>query len=646
MKKDWYKHGAWAAVIFTEVMTVLCFLIGNQLKAQDTVTFNAVEIKVIKFDLSELGKKTEHIDSSSKEQFKFNYLNDLLSNHSTVFVKNYGPGSIATTALRGGNAIQTAILWNGFNLQNTMLGLSDLSLLPSFLFNDVAIEYGGSSSVWGSGAIAGSIHLNSYSKFGGGDFSAFSIGSGSYGKLNSTALAQFSRKKFYSSSKIYLNRSENNFKYSDTTDKENPTKYAKDASYVSKGFMQDFEFLVKNNQRISLNAWVHDSKRNLQANDPQMTSKANQLDNAIRLMASWSYSKRIFYSVLKSAYFQDKINYNDSINSIYSKSMTRSFMIENDNYFQWFKNQQFNLSVSLLSSAANSDNYDSKKDLNRISILAGNKFIFLKEKLVVYPSLRFEYYTINALPITGNISVDYKLLPSVILKLNTAKVYRQPTLNELYWQPGGNINLKPEQGYTFEAEVSYTKKIKYFSFYVSLSAYSRQINNWILWVPGDNGNPTPLNIQDVWSRGTETSWKLSYQKDNFRIGCSFMTSYVLATIESTEHENDNSVGKQLIYTPRYALSGTAFIALNHFEIYYYHQYFGYRFTSSDNATWLDPYHVASLRANYSITTGKLKFLLFAACNNLYNQNYTVMESRPMPLRNYEVGITVQLRTKN
>ena len=643
MKGKCDRRRAYTSVIFAEVFLAVCFLIASQLKAQDTVLFNTVEIKVVKFKLSELGKKTEHLDSSNKEQFKFNTLNDLLANQSTVFIKSYGPGAIATTALRGGNAAQTAILWNGFNLQNTMLGQTDLSLLPSFLFEDVAIEYGGSSSVWGSGAIAGSIQLNSNAQFGSGNFSRISIGSGSFGKLNSTAQVQFSKKRFISSTKLYLNSAKNNFSYLDTADKETPVSFAKNAAYITTGFMQELKFLIKNNQSVSASVWLNDNKRQLQAIDPQLESKTNQEDNAIRLTAAWTFSRKAYHTSLKSAYFQDKLNYNDSLRSVYSKSTTRSYMIENDNYFQWFRNQQFNLSANVLHSEANSDNYSAKKGMDRISLLAGNKVFFFREKLTLYFAVRFENYSIGSLPVTGNVSTEYKLTRHIGLKFNAAKVYRQATLNELYWRPGGNSELNPEQGYTFEGEVHYSKKIKACTFYVSLAAYSRNIQDWILWVPVANGNPSPTNIQEVWSRGSETTWKLNYQKGNVKTGFSFMSSYVLTTVESSKQENDNSIGKQLIYTPRYVFNANLFFAYKHAELYYFHQYNGYRFTTSDNSAWLDPYKVASLRFNYSMNVNQSRFLIFAACNNFYNQNYAVIHQRPMPLRNYEIGITLQFK---
>ena len=128
--------------------------------AQDTIALQSVEVYTEKTNFSGLGKKIETIDSTLLSQFKFNSLADLISSNSSIFIKQYGSGGLATTAFRGGNASQTAIIWNGFNIQNPMLGQTDIGLLPSVLFDNVSIEYGGSSSLWGSGAVAGSIFLN------------------------------------------------------------------------------------------------------------------------------------------------------------------------------------------------------------------------------------------------------------------------------------------------------------------------------------------------------------------------------------------------------------------------------------------------------------------------------------------------------
>ncbi|MBA2613453.1 MAG: TonB-dependent receptor [Bacteroidetes bacterium] len=628
------------ALVFT------CILTGHISFAQDTVSLKGVEVIAKKMELSQIGKKIEKIDSTIKQQFKLNSIADLLSLNTPVFIKNYGPGALATTAFRGGNASQTALLWNGFNIQNAMLGQSDLSLMPSFLFDNVEVEYGGSSSLWGSGAVGGSIHLKNNSLFNQGLKTAANFGAGSFGLKNVSSSILYSKRHFISSSKIYNSRSDNNFNYRDTTDKEQPIKQQKNAGYNFLGLMQELKFLINSKQIVSVNAWINTNSRRLPSSDPKAESKIYQRDDATRITATWSFINSNFRSGIRAGFFEDKINYTDSLASLFSKSRSQTIIAENENYLTWHKHHQLNFGMNFTSSSATTNNYSATKTLSRASVLVGNKFSFLNDKWLTYISARAEYFSVGTLPVTANISTEYNLTKHFTLMASAARVYRQPTLNELYWLPGGNINLKPEQGYTCEGTINYKAQItNNMSLFVSGAAFSRKIDNWILWIPGANGNPTPINLQQVWSRGTETVWRIHYSKDKFTYKVNVITGYVLSTIEANSQENNNTVHKQLIYTPRYTVNANILIGYDKAALVFYNQYVGYRFTTSDNTQWLNPYQVSSLRLNYSIATKLIDFIVFAACNNLGNKNYTILSGRPMPLRNYEFGITIQTKNK-
>lgn len=637
---------AYALVRTAGLWMLLSFVFYTKTAAQDTVLFRDVEISAKKIELSQIGKKTDWIDTTVKEQFRYASLADLLSYNSPVFIKSYGPGGIATTAFRGANAAQTAVLWNGFNLQNAMLAQTDLALLPAVLFEDIGVEYGGSSSLWGSGAIGGAIHLNNTNSFNQGGRTAVNAGAGSFGAFNGSASVLLSRSKFISSTKLYSNSSKNDFSYKDEQDEYNPIKRQRDAGFHFKGLMQEFKFLLNPKQFISVNAWLTDNQRNLPGYNENYDSKASQRDKAMRLTTNWSYVNRNMKSLIRAACFLDAIDYEDSRIRLESKSRVISTMLENENHFQIRRWYQLNLALNALSSSAVTENYASRKSINRASFLFGNKFSFFNDRLVSYISARLEYISVGALPLTGNVSLEYKLLKQVTVKLNTARVYRQPSLNELYWLPGGNINLKPEQGYTYEGEIQYNKQIRRISVILSGSAYSRKIENWILWVPGTNGTPSPVNIQNVWSRGTETSWKLRYTGKKFRAGATMQSGYVLSTVISNTRQNDNSIDKQLIYTPRYTFNSNLIAGYKFTDLVVYHQYNGYRFTTSDNLNWLLPYHVVSVRVNQLVVLKNIKFTLFAACNNVMNQDYEIMAGRPMPLRSYECGVSIQTKNKN
>lgn len=624
------------------IATVLFSFLPSISSGQDTTALQNVEIVSTKDELAQLGKKKEIIDSTIKEQFRFGSIADVLSYNTPVYIKNYGPGALSTTALRGGNAEQTAVLWNGFNIQNYMLGQADLSLLPSVLFEQIGVEYGGSSALWGSGAVGGSIHLDSKSPFNKGLKGIVNVGGGSFGMYNSSAHVLYSKQRFVSSTKIYVNNSDNTFKYKDTLDHEQTIKRQKNAEYNFKGLMQELKFVINSKQILSLNVWANDNHRHLPAFN-LADSKAYQQDKALRTSLNWSYAKQKFRSNVRTGFFYERINYNDSLADIFSDSRVQTFIADNENYFSWASKNVFNIGASVLSTTGHSDNYSSAKNISRLSLLLGNKFSFLNEKLKTYVSVRLEYFSVGTLPVTGNVSLEYEILKGLTASLNAAKIYRQPTLNELFWVPGGNENLKAEEGYTCEGNLNFKKKLGHVLLSISGSAYSRKIENWILWVPGMGGNPAPVNIQNVWSRGGETRWKANYDLKKFRLGLQLGSSYVLSTNESSELENNDNIGRQLVYTPRYNFNGHFSAGYGQFECVYFHQYVGYRFTAGDNSHWLSPYQLSSIKFNYKFIFSRANLVLFAACNNLFNTNYQVVAGRPMPLSNYEFGISIQTK---
>ncbi len=616
------------------------------MNAQDTVQLKTIEVNTGKNDLFRTGKRTEAIDSMAKEQFRYESVAELLAFKSQVFIKSYGPGSLATTSLRGGNASQTAVLWNGFNLQNAMLGQSDLSLMPSSVFDHIEVEYGGSSALWGSGAVGGSIHLNNKALFAQGMRAGLAFSAGNTGNRNINGTFLFSSKKFVSSTRFYALSSLNNYLFRDTLDGVSQVKKQTHASYNILGTMQELKWITGKYSVLQLNGWFTYNKRQIAGSIYSPQNYGLQNDRAQRISANWSYEKKKYKSVLRSAAFNDVIEYRRNTDANFSASRVLTLMGESENYIRWGNQQLFNFGVAYASSLGDGENYLAKKQLTKLSLLTGNKFQFFDGAIVAGVALRAEHFSNGNSPVTGNLSLDYKPIRQLTLSVSVARIYRQPTLNELFWQPGGNASLKPEEGTSFEGTAVYQINKNRFLLSVSASAYSRFIHNWILWLPGGGGNPSPENVEQVWSRGTETSFKLQYIKRKVKCGVNFSSAYVLSTIQSTFIQNDNSAGKQLIYTPRYLFNGSAFASYQKTFVCFYQQYTGYRFTSSDNFQWLPPYWLTSMRISQRFSKQSINYDLFVACNNLFNNHYSVVAGRPMPLRNFEAGVSINFKKQD
>lgn len=635
-------------------LVVYCFTFSLKLQAQtkDTTLHQLQEVVILqnKQEQFETSKKHSEIDSLTLNRYNTSSLADLLANQSTIHIKSYGNGNIVSTSMRGGNANHTALLWNGLNIQNTMLGQPDLSIVPTALFNNVSLEYGGGSAIWGSGAIGGSIHLQNNTGFNQGFKTKLQMSLGSFDSRKISSGVLLSYKKIVSNTVIYYNTCGNNYNYKDTTDKENPNKQVTHANYISKGLMQELSFLVTPFQKINIRAWYNVVNRNLPS-FTGVTAKKNQVDDNLKLNADWNYTKRNLNSIIRLGYFNDKLNYNDTLsNYLVSKNTIKTFIAESDNTYK-YKNHQINLGAnftnykSVLFSASKNEDTSYYHNLTKLTFFAAYKLSLLNSKFNYNLVIRKEFTSQTEIPFTGNTGIRYQLVKQLAAKVNANSSFRQPSLSDLYWNPGGNPNLKPEESYEIDGglELNYSKNN--FSALIEATYFNRHVKNWIMWLPSEKSYWIPRNLPNVYSRGTETKTELTYLKKDILLKLIINTAYVLSTNQEKISENDNSVGRQLIYTPRYNGQATLLLNYKNISLLFNNNYTGYRFTTADNTSWLSPYYLANVKFSYSYSFSTVNMKLFGSINNVFNKNYVVVQNTPMPLRNYEVGISMNYHKK-
>src|SRR5690606_21449580 len=99
------------------------------------------------------------------------------------------------------------------------------------------------------------------------------------------------------------------------------------------------------------------------------------------------------------------------------------------------------------------------------------------------------------------------------LKVNSSKNYRIPTFNDLYWQPGGNLNLKPETSYQFDINNNF----KYKSATFNISTYYTSITNMIRWVPTNAGFWEANNVDEVTIYGADIFFNLKKRWNNHTV---------------------------------------------------------------------------------------------------------------------------------
>ncbi len=605
------------------------------------------EINVIANRLTDFstGTKVDVVDSLVMFQHINKNLSDLLSDESPVFIKSYGLGALATSSFRGGSASQTALLWNGFNINSPMNGVVDLSLVPVNFMDAISVQYGGVSALWGSGAVGGAIHLNNTAKFNSGVTTKVNVSTGSFDVYNQQVSFEFSKRKFISSIKLFNTTSKNNFQYNNVFSANDAKVIQTNAELKSYGLLSENYWLIKENQKINLFFWCQHTDRNIPPTMLQFRNESNQIDNNYRITSEWKYEKKKIVTYVRGAYFNESLIYSDKTYRATDVNVSQSIIIEAESKIKLNSQHSVNIGINDTYVTAVASGYINKPQQNRTAFFASYLYTTKNEKLKTAASIRQEIIKNKFVPFTYSAGADYQFIKWLGFKANFSKVYRIPTFNDLYWSMGGNPNLLPENGYSEEAGLKLKLKNNNILFSSDVTVYNRTIKNWIIWLPGIS-YWSPQNIMSVWSRGMETNSTLAVKLNNFKISISVLTNYVVSTNQQAKSANDASVGKQLIYVPMYSGHAKLSIEYKQLSFSYRHNYTGYRYTSTDNTEYLKPFYLGSLYVSYKTRIKNVATVFYVQVNNIWNEEYQVMLSRAMPQQNFNAGISIEFNKPN
>lgn len=631
--------------MYNYYLLFISFLICTNIQAQtDTFHIKVVNIEALRQQDATPGIKFENIDSISLKQFNTESLSDLLSAESGVIIKNYGPGSLASSTIRGGNANQTAVIWNGFNINNPMLGQTDLSVIPEFFAHKISMQYGGGSAQWGSGAVGGAVLLNSATFFNKGVDAEVNIGAGSYGWLRQSFKTNYSNNRWIFNLKAFNDYSSNNFRFQNSITLEK--QFQKHARTQGQGVLSEIVYRINKNGTLSIAAWLDKFNRQIPPVLNQ-TSDAKQKDDNLRITSQWRQQLPKGELAVRAAWFNQDIYYSDSLKNINATSKAKSLLAEAEYKFHLGKHREIHTGINNNYTTATADEYKKEAQLNSFALFIGESAHFFNNKLKPSVSFRKEFIDNKKAPFTWYAGGEIALFKKISLKLNAASVYRNPTLNDLYWQPGGNKNLEPESGKTGDiglclSEINIAKNI-----YVKteITLFNRKMKNQIIWLP-ENGYWSSQNLNRTESKGIETKTNIRYNYQKWFAALNVSTNYIEATNEKARFENDASVGKQLIYVPMYSGNGSIAIGFDKLIVKYTIQYSGYRYTTTDNLEYLEPFWLHGFYAACSLTAQKIKFQLYFKINNLFDENYETIRNRPMPLHSYKAGIIIQINSKS
>lgn len=617
---------------------IIILLIGyNNISAQiDTsLLLPSIQISATKIEASVVGTKSEQWDSTKLSTHNTRSIGDWLSRETGIFIKNYGQGTLATSAMRGGSAGHTLVLWNGLPLQSPMLGLLDLSLLPIGIIDEATIHYGGNGSAWGSGAIGGVIELKNSPKGPQG----ISIGGqtqiGSFGRFNQNLTINYGAKKWNSRTQFVYLDAKNDFSYRIAPNQ--PLRKQTNAHQELYALLQDFRWQITPSQSITLLGWWQQNHKEIPPNVTQNKSLAHQRDKAIRSSLQWERKKTTNQQKLSLGWTKESILYKDDLYKTEAPSGFTS-IIGNFDYQQIISSRIKILSgLSLNSVKAHSNGYPQDKTSTQYGGFLRTQYT--DKNILATVALRQEIINNKTSPLLPSLGVKWHIHRTIYLQGKVTRNFRVPTLNDRYWAPGGNPDLLPERGWSTEMGAHFNTTINKLNISYNITGFNRKIDQWIMWAPDiDLGIWRAQNITKVWSRGIEQSLSLQWQHKDWSIRNTWRLDWIKSTSLISIDVPKITKGEQLIYTPAYKALTNMTISYRQFSLHYQQ---GYTSRVKGTQQYLEAYTIGNISLLYHYQLAAIKGQLYLNIDNLWNTNYRVIEKRIMPGRAFELGIKWQ-----
>lgn len=640
------------------IFTILLAFGVLPLSAQDRqYKIDRVEITARKKPVEATLQRTV-IDTTVLDAFRSATLGDLLIQNSPINIKSYGRGDTQSATFRGTAPSHTSVYWNGIRINSPMVGAVDFGLIPLFFVDRLSVDAGVSSMAMASGALGGAVTIESMPEWG-KRFGFEAVESfGSFTTTDSYLNITAGSDRFQSSTKLYYNYSKNDFEFinRDIIDPSRPdyrpTQRNKNGDYRRSGFMQEFFVKIDSSQMLSAIVWGLNSDSNL----PQLTSYEGEDGNNLTdrrdgsLRAAITYKRygekldvtaRLTGDVQSMGFNQQNRTATGYQQIIESTGLSRSVGVVADGSLKLFKKHTIGINI-----AAGVDYVNSMEHVKSVGFehtrfeasVMGALYSTWSERLATSVAVRGSVVgdIVYATPFAG---IEYRISSPFSLKARVGYNVHAPSISDLYYVPGGNVDLQPEKGLTVEAGGVYRQR----SAKVELNLFSSWIDDWVVWLPSHQQYWTPSNIKSVLSRGIELTASNQWTWGDWGLygNLNFTLNHTINNGEPMV-DGDESVGKQLVYVP--LVSGGIYAKGNWKRLWVSYQIYGeserYTTTSNNRSTLstITPYTFSDVAVGYSWRVLSLEL----KCRNVFDSRFYTVLRRPLPGRSFEAILRIKI----
>lgn len=245
--------------------------------------------------------------------------------------------------------------------------------------------------------------------------------------------------------------------------------------------------------------------------------------------------------------------------------------------------------------------------------------------------------------LTPSFFVSWRPFPQSGLNLRGfyKRIFRMPTLNDLYYTFIGNINLEPEFTTQYDLGFTYSRTFNSTwlrSLEVQTDVYYNEVENKIVATPTSNFfRWTMVNLGNVEIRGVDvalqTGWKIGRD-----LTVSNRINYTYQRAQDFTDPKSEFYGGQIPYIPWHSGSAVVNLQWRSWEANYSFIYTGERYSSQANIpyNYQLPWYTSDFSVSKGVKVWKGDLKLTLEVNNLLNQQYEVVICYPMPGTNFKL----------
>ena len=607
------------------VLKFIFLLVPSALWAQDSLHTELKELIIIDEKVVRNSQSQKILEFKNTDlQKSTSSFTDFLVFNTPIYFKENGAGMVSSPSFRGTTAQQTSVLWNGLRVNSLFLGQTDFNSISYQEYDQILIKPGGGSVLSGTSAIGGTIHLNNMLDFNPHFTQTFRFAYGSFDTYKINYSVSAARDRWNVQASLSRNESANDFEVKNRSWKNTNGAYENTSLNTVIGYQ------INSKNQISYISHYYSDDRHFSLISPYEI-RTKYKNEAVRNLFQWKNNHKTIQNALQAGYVGEKYAYFDRLPSDQNTGgKVNTYSLKYDFDIKLPLNIVLSAVLDYQHSAAEghgSGIHSPTQNIVSASLLGKQQ---LHKKLGYEVGIKQEKTTDYQNPLFFSAGLFWQPFSFYNIKMNASKNYRVPTFNDLFWEPGGNLQLKPETSIQFD----FAHQIQIQKSTFNLNFYTISIEDMIRWLPSPSGYWVATNTDNVQIWGAEASGMQEWQWQTHRLNISANYAYTKSI--------DRETHKQLMYVPLHKINGTVRYAWKSFSVQFQGVFNGkvYTLANQDEKTALDAYGIINTQLGYSFGKKQQHFISFEIKNTTASV-YENVENRPMPGRNY----MIQLLTK-